>query len=127
MQTFGYPIQTWQAAKDQIKEVLVERARTQQTIAYSDLVQRINAIDLEAQDPRLDELLFQVAADESSQGRGMLSVLVVHKSGDFRPGRGFYKCAASLGLDASDEERLWGEQLHVVYSSWARPLVPRSD
>lgn len=119
MQTFGYPVQIWQAAKDQIRAVLVERARGQQTIAYSDLVQRIKAIDLEAQDPRLDELLFQVAAEESSQGRGMLSVLVVHKSGDFRPGRGFYKCAASLGLDASDEERVWVEQLQVVYSAWS--------
>src|SRR5258705_11812624 len=105
MHTFAYPEQTWQAAKDQIRAVLVERAREQQTIAYSDLVQRIKAINLEAQDPRLDELLFQVAAEESSQGRGMLSVLVVHKSGDFRPVRGFYKCAASLGLDASAEQR----------------------
>src|SRR5262245_55219196 len=120
MQTFGYSESTWQAAKEQIRTVLIERARAQQTIAYSDLVQQIKAIDLQAHDPRLDELLIQISTDEVGHGRGMLSVLVVHKTGDYRPGKGFYNCAASLGLDASDEDRLWVGELHKVYSWWSK-------
>jgi hypothetical protein len=121
MHTFGYPVKTWQAAKDQIRTVLIERARAQKTISYSDLVPKIKAIDLLAHDPRLDELLIQISSEEMAQDRGMLSVLVVHKTGDLRPGRGFYKCAMSLGLDASDEDRLWVVQLTKVYASWLTP------
>ena len=120
MQTFGYPVTTWQTAKDQITAVLVECARAQKTIAYSDLVRRIKAVDLQAHDPRLDELLFQISTDEMGNERGMLSVLVVHKTGDLRPGRGFFSCAVSLGLDASDEDRLWVDQLKTVYASWPK-------
>ena len=67
-------------SKDQIRTALIERARARQTISYSDLVRRIKATDLQSPDPRLDELLCQIAADETGQGRGMLSVLVVHKT-----------------------------------------------
>lgn len=121
METFGYPAKTWQTAKDEIKMVLVECARRQKTIAYSELVQKIKALDLQAHDPRLDELLGQLSTEEAGHGRGMLSVLVVHKTGDLRPGRGFYECAAAIGLDTSDEDRLWVDQLNQVYSWWGRP------
>jgi len=121
MEAFGYPAKTWQAAKDEIKSCLVECARRQKTIAYSELVPKIKAIDLEAHDPRLDELLGQISIEETGHGRGMLSVLVVHKTGDLRPGRGFYECAATLGLDTSDEDRLWVDQLNTVYATWAKP------
>jgi hypothetical protein len=118
MQTFGYPADVWQRAKDEIKEVLIQCARRQKTTTYSELVPRIAAIDLQARDARLDELLDQISIDEVTLGRGMLSVLVVHKTGDLRPGRGFYECATRLGLDVSDEERLWVEQLNRVYEVW---------
>jgi hypothetical protein len=121
METFGYPAETWQAAKDEIKIVLVDCARRQRTIAYSELVPKIKAIDLQAHDPRLDELLGQISTEETGHGHGMLSVLVVHKSGDLRPGRGFYECAGALGLDTSDEDRLWVDQLNRVYAVWAEP------
>jgi hypothetical protein len=121
METFGYPAKTWQAAKDEIKMVLVECARRQKTIAYSELVQKVKALDLQAHDPRLDELLGQLSTEEAGHGHGMLSVLVVHKTGDLRPGRGFYECAAAIGLDTSNEDRLWVDQLNQVYAWWGRP------
>jgi hypothetical protein len=120
METFGYSTSVWQAAKAQIRAVLVECARRPVMIAYSQLVPRIVAIDLQARDPRLDELLRQIATDEYHAGRGMLTVLVVHKSGDQRPGRGFYECAVSLGLDTSDEDRLWVEQFNSVHEFWSK-------
>jgi hypothetical protein len=121
METFGYTVKTWRAAKDEIRAVLVECARQPRMIAYSELVPKIRAIDLQPRDPRLDELLRQIATEEESQGRGMLTVVVVHKSGDQRPGRGFYECARALGLDTSDEDRLWVDQFNKVHASWAKP------
>ncbi len=120
METFGYPVKTWQAVKDEIPLVLTECARNQKTIAYSELAPKIKSLDLQAHDPRLDELLGQISTEETGHGRGMLSVLVVHKTGDLRPGRGFYNCAITLGLDTSDEDRLWVDQLNKVYASWPR-------
>jgi hypothetical protein len=120
METFGYPAKTWQAAKDEIRAVLIDCARHQKTIAYSELVPKITTLDLQAHDPRLDEFLGQVSTEETGHGRGMLSVLVVHKTGDLRPGRGFYDCAEQLGLDMSDEDRLWVGQLNKVYACWTR-------
>jgi len=35
-------------------------------------------------------------------GRGMLSVIVVHKEGDMQPGPGFFELAGELGRDTSD-------------------------
>jgi len=120
METFGYSLKVWEAAKDEARGALIEFARKQKTVAYSDLVQRMKALDLQAHDPRLDELLGQISTEEAEQGRGMLSVLVVHKTGDLRPGRGFYKCAAALGLDISDEDRLWVDQINKVYAAWPK-------
>jgi hypothetical protein len=120
METFGYPAKTWQAAKDEIRAILVDCARRQKTIAYSDLVPKIVAIDLQAHDPRLDELLGQISTEENGHGRGMLAVLVVHKTGDQRPGRGFYNCAEQLGLDISDEDRLWVDQFNKVLAAWTQ-------
>jgi hypothetical protein len=97
--------------------VLVDCARRQTTIAYSELVQKIKVLDLQAHDPRLDGLLGQISIEETGHGHRMLSVLVVHKSGDLRPGRGFYECAEALGLDTSDEDRLWVDQLPASRSN----------
>jgi len=118
METFGYPVKVWQAAKDQARAVLIDCAKKQATIAYSELVAKVAAIDLPPHDPRLDELLGQLSSEEAAAGRGMLSVIVVHKSGDLRPGAGFYACAEQLGLGTSDREKLWVDQLNKVYSTW---------
>ena len=70
METFGYPAKTWQAAKDEIRVVRIDSARRQETIAYSELVQKITALDLQAHDPRLDELLGQISTEEIGRGHG---------------------------------------------------------
>lgn len=118
MQTFGHPAKDWQAAKDQIRDVLIDCAKREATITYSELVAKVSALDLQAHDPRLDQLLGQIASEEVGAGRGMLSVVVVHKTGDLRPGKGFYTCAEQLRMDVSDPEKLWVDQLKRVYSSW---------
>ena len=77
METFGSPAKTWQAATDEIRVVLIDGARRQETLAYSELVQKITALDLQAHAPRLDELLGHISTEGIGRGHGMLSVLVV--------------------------------------------------
>jgi molybdopterin synthase catalytic subunit len=86
---FGIPTDIWNAAKREARDLMVARARVRGMIPYSDLVNRISAIRLEAHDTRLFHLLGEISSEEDAAGRGMLSVVVVHKIGDMQPGPGF--------------------------------------
>ena len=44
----------------------------------------------------------------------MLSVVVVHKTGDYQPGPGFLELAKRLGRDASDQLKFWTEEFERV-------------
>ena len=57
----------------------------------------------------------------------MLSVIVVHKAGDKRPGAGFFKLADRLGRTSSDQEQIWIEELAKVKSAWANGVAPKSS
>ncbi|MEX2032251.1 MAG: hypothetical protein WEA81_05235 [Dehalococcoidia bacterium] len=88
-------------------------------IAYSELVRRVQAARLEAHDTRLFQLLGDISVDEDEAGRGMLSVLVVHKTGDYQPGPGFFELAKSLGRDTNDLLACWIQELKFVHTYWS--------
>jgi hypothetical protein len=88
-------------------------------ITYSDLSSELRCIQVGHHDPAMGAILGQISRDEFRSGRGMLSVVVIHKSGDQEPGPGFYECAEDLGLDVSDRMSLWVSQLHKVHGYWA--------
>jgi molybdopterin synthase catalytic subunit len=89
-------------------------------IAYSDLVTRITTVELQAHDSRLFHLLGEISSEEDAAGRGMLTVVVVHKTGDMQPGPGFFELAGLLGRDTSDILKCWVEELHRVHAVWSR-------
>lgn len=64
-------------------------------IAYSDLVGEIRTLDLEPQGDRLAHMLGEPG--ENGTGRGMLTVVVVHKHGDQMPGPGFFPARTLTG------------------------------
>jgi molybdopterin synthase catalytic subunit len=109
----------WDAAKHEARSVLVERAKVRGMIPYSELAGKIQAIHLEAHDQRLFDLIGQVSSEEDAAGRGMLSVIVVHKSGDMQPGPGFFELAKQLGRDTSDILRCWVDELKRVHAVWS--------
>jgi hypothetical protein len=78
--------------------VLVEVARDETTIAYSELIEETHAIALEVYDIRLNHLLDQLSRDEHRAGRGVLSVVMVHK-GAPALWAGFFECAEQLGYE----------------------------
>lgn len=119
MAKYGFPDAAWEAAKNEAKSVLTARAPTRNLISYSDLCRRITAINLDAHSPVIAHFLDEISREENAAGRGLMSVLVVHKHGDQMPGPGFFHLARSVGRDTTDRELFWISELEYVASSHA--------
>jgi len=117
---YGFGLRHWQKAKEQARQVLIDRARRQHTIAYSELVQHITIFNLDPDSYAFAAMLEEISRDEDAAGRGMLSVIVVHKDGDTMPGAGFFNLAQELGRDISDKQKSWIAELKFVFRAWIR-------
>jgi hypothetical protein len=115
----GFDDAQWEAAKTQAKGILIACARARSMIPYSELAAEIQAINFQPHDNRFFHFLGEISSEESRAGRGMLSALVVHKSGDMQPGPGFFELARDLGKDTSDILACWVEEFKRVYKVWA--------
>ena len=98
---------------------MIERATVRGMIPYSDLVAKIFTVKFFAHDTRLFHLLGEISVEENDAGRGLLSVVVVHKNGDMQPGPGFFLLGRHLGYDTKDLLKFWVEQLKKVHSVWS--------
>ena len=116
----------WNTTVSEITSILSNHAKTligQETISYSELYELVRHLVrsspiLGPEDHRFHEMLGDVSKNENQAGRGMLSVLVVHKSGDMKPGPGFYELAQKLGYVFSDEDSFWIRQFNIVCKAW---------
>ena len=115
---FGFKHADWDDAKDEVRVILVEHAKRRSFITYSQLAPLITAVDVEYHDHRLNALLGEVATDEEQRGRGLLSVLVVHKVGDMQPGPGFYELAKWFNRKIADHTRFWVDEFNRVFDYW---------
>ncbi|HKM83340.1 MAG TPA: hypothetical protein VJY15_20560 [Candidatus Acidoferrum sp.] len=122
---FNIPDDRWEAAKTQAKAIMIGCAATptRGLITYSDLVSKISAWIFDPHGHPLDLLLKEIAMEEDAAGRGMLTVLVVHKGGDNRPGNNFFTLARSLGRDISNREDFWIAELQRVYAAHQRAMT----
>lgn len=118
---FGISVQDWDSAKTEARAAMIERAKVRGMIPYSELVAQISAVRFEAHDQRLFHLLGEISVEENIAGRGMLSVVVVHKRGDMQPGPGFFILGQHLGYNTKDLLRFWIEQLKKVHAVWSLP------
>lgn len=118
MSRFGFTDTAWDRAKDEGRRALIEIARRQKTISYSDLVARISAIALDPHSYAIRTFLNEISTAEHNQGAGLLSVVVVYKHGDQMPGPGFFELAKSLGYHFRDETEFWIQELHRIYRIW---------
>ena len=114
---YGYPLNQWNAAKEEIKQILIEIAKNRQTITYSDLVRKVNTINFEPVSYGLSAMLGEISSEEYIAGRGMLTAVVVLKD-DGIPGSGFFELARALGKSFPDELKFWVDELNKVYSYW---------
>ena len=115
----GFDPTKWEAGKQEARAIIYETARRRSTISYSDLVAQISSVLLEAYDVRLDHFLGEIAREDDDAGLGLSTVLVVHKSGDLKPGPGFFEMAESQGRDIADPLEFWSEELSSVHDHWA--------
>ncbi|WP_037088436.1 hypothetical protein [Neorhizobium vignae] len=116
----GFAAGDWESAKAEAKEIMISRARVRGMIPYSELANNIRSIRLGAHDQRFFHFLGEISQEEDAAGRGLLTVLVVHRSGDMQPGPGFYELAKLLGRDTTDLLRCWIEELHRVHAVWGK-------
>ena len=113
------PEAAWNVAKGEARNMMIGRAKLRGMIPYSELAASIKSIRLRAHDKRFFELLGEISTEEDAAGRGMLSVIVVHKVGDMQPGPGFFELAKQLGRDTSDIVKCWVEELKRVHAFWS--------
>jgi hypothetical protein len=119
MASHGFSETEWAAAKHEARDLMTSRAKLRGMIAYSDLAAKITAVHLQAHDQRLFHLLGEISSEEDAAGRGMLSVIVVHKDGDMQPGPGFFELAKQLGRDTTDILKCWVAELKRVHAYWS--------
>lgn len=114
---YGFPIDQWEKAKEEVRDILISKAKQQDLITYTDLVTQMTTIRLEPDSYALPRLLWEVTSKECASGRGMLTAIVVHKD-DNRPGKGFFEAARSLGKNVSDEDLFWAKEVAFVFNTW---------
>lgn len=116
---YGYLLSDWNKAKEEMRQILIERAKVREMIPYSELTKQITTIHIEPESYALAAMLGEISGEEDAVGRGMLSVIVVHKSGDKKPGSGFFEFAKELGRDTSDRDKCWVDELNKVHAYWS--------
>jgi hypothetical protein len=109
----------WSTGKAEIIAILKARAQSRGMITYSDLSRQLRSIAIPYDDPAMAVMLDEISTAEFKAGRGMLSVIVVHKYGDMEPGIGFFKLAESLGRKVADKTTFWVGELHTVHGYWS--------
>ncbi len=115
----GIPTSLWNKARAEVRTVLIKYASGRQTVPYSTLVRLIKTIRLHQHDDWLFNMLWEISTREYTDGRGMLSVVVVRKSGRQLPGGGFFELAASLGKNISNRHRCWWDEFNRVCDHWS--------
>ena len=117
MGSYGYTDAQWNAAKEEMREVLIAVARDKGKISYTKLTEMVHTIHFSPEAAALHHMLGEISIEEDAAGRGMLSVIVVHKDGDMMPGPGFFKLAKKLGRDISDRDKCWINEFNRVYDN----------
>ena len=117
-QEHGFDPEVWERAGEEARQILIQRAREGRTIAYSELVAEVKTIKVKPNSDALAMMLDGISRSEDAAGRGMLSVLVVHKGDDQMSGRGFFKLAKDLGREFDDECEFWNRESKRVIGSW---------
>jgi hypothetical protein len=94
-------------------------AAKRRMITYGELASQMQSIELQPHDMMLWEIIGSVAADEENAGRGLLSVVVVHKHGDMAPGPGFFELAKYFGRDTRDKTACFIAEVNKVHRYWS--------
>jgi hypothetical protein len=110
----------WEAAKREARQAMIAAARSAKgTMTYEELTRLITAVHFEPNSLPLRELTDDIAFEEDTAGRGMLSAVVVHQDADGLPSQHFFTLAKGLGRN-TDQEGFWMSELATVRNVWKR-------
>lgn len=119
---YGYALNAWEHAREEIRQLLIRTARSGGFITYTDLCKQISAIQIEPHEHALRILLGGVSTEEHEDGRPLLTALIIYKNGEFAPGTGFFNLAESLGYEVGNtdlyRDRFWLDQLRQLRETW---------
>jgi hypothetical protein len=116
---YGFTLNQWQTFKTEAREILIATAGQRAMITYGELAGHMTTIPVEPHDPVLWHIIGDVARDEEHAGRGLLSVVVVHKHGDMEPGPGFFEPAKYFKRKTKDKTKCFVDELHNVHHVWS--------
>ncbi|NTV28728.1 MAG: hypothetical protein HGA80_01460 [Candidatus Omnitrophica bacterium] len=110
----------WKVKEDLIN-ILIEQARNNEPITYSDLAQRLDA-GMIARSNEFANLLCDISNDEDFAGRGLLSVFVINKNTGL-PGDRFFQEAEKRGRDTADKKTCWEKERLFVHEIWSKKAI----
>jgi len=116
---FHYTKDEWDRGKAEMRRILEGVAARKDVTTYSELASKMTTIHIEAYGRPMDYMLGEIAVEDDASGRGLMTALVKHKTGDMAPGVGFYTIAEQLGRDTSDRDICWITELKRVHNDWA--------
>ncbi len=116
---YGQTKKAWDTFKVEAREHMIAAASKRAMITYGDLAAMMTTVAVEPHDPMLWAIIGDVASDEATASRGLLSVVVVHKHGDMEPGPGFFELAKYFGRKTGDKTKCFVEELHRVHAQWS--------
>jgi hypothetical protein len=115
---YGFPIEAWEAAKQQANALLEERARERATITYAEICRAVSTVDLKPRSWAIMGFLNEICTEADAVHGIMLASLVV-RADTGMPGDGYFRNAARLGRDVSDPEAYWRSEVERIYAVFA--------
>jgi hypothetical protein len=111
--------------RNDIREKLIDVARSRNLISYDDLNIELGlGLDFEMPPDRdlIGRWLDAISKHEVEAGRHMLSAVVGHKEGTHvvDPGKGFYGCARALGVHTGGDDLVfWATEVKWLHEYWS--------
>lgn len=114
----------WDRVRDQLRATILEVARLEGLISYSDLIRDVPEIE-GPHSHALAAMLGEIGSHCHADGLPLLSALVVYKDKNKNgPGAGFYEAAELLGYNVSSNamarDRFWCREVERCHQQWAR-------
>lgn len=105
----------WEALRNEMRDFLINLARLEKTICYSELAAQLQTAYIHHRAPAFMELLRQISDEDKACERPMLAALVVSKQRGI-PGDGYFK--GLVDEEFTDPQSYWQARFEEVCHYW---------
>ena len=116
---YGFPVDAWEAGKQQANGFIQQRARERGTLTYAELCREVTAITLKPRSWAIMGFLNEICSEADAKFGIMLATLVVRADTGL-PGDGYFRHAERLGRDVSDRVAYWRSEAERVWAAFSR-------